>query len=335
MKNVTIYDIAQALGVNPSTVNRALSGRKGVGEALRARIVAYAQEAGYRVNPAAKSLNRKLRIGLVMQHTIGAFERQVLGGVEAAYAELEAMNVVLDSHVVSTAEEYVQSCLDLCVAHCDGVLLFPIRQKEMKDICHSFERAGIPVGTIVSDVEPDMRLFSVHLDGETAGRLAAELLNRFTGGARAAVFTGDPDILIHTELLNGFQGFAQGRFEIASVYTDAADPDAARRNAKRMLEAYDDIGGIFVSTANSAPVCGEVAASGRRIEIIAMDVFAESAEYLRRGVISALMVQQPHDQGYAALWNMVKFLDGYTAPQDMIVQPQVVMRSNLSAFWRE
>ncbi len=334
MKSITIYDIAAAMGVNPSTVNRALSGRKGVGEALRARIAAYAEEAGYRINPAAKSLNRRLRIGLVMQHTIGAFERQILSGIETAYAELEAMNVELDSHVVSTAEEYIQCCSDLREGNCDGVLLFPIR-REMKEICRSFKEAGISIGTVVSDVEHASRLFSIHVDGTTTGRLAAELLDRFTGGAKAAVFTGDPEILIHTELLKGFESFAQGRFEIASVYTDAADPDAARRNVRHMLETYDDIGGVFVSTANSAPVCEEVAASGRRIEIIAMDVFAETAEYLQRGVISALMYQQPRDQGYAALWNMVKFLDGYTSPQDLIVQPQVVMRSSLDAFWRE
>jgi len=334
MKNVTIYDIAKALDVNPSTVNRALSGRKGVGDALRARIVAYAQEAGYRVNPAAKSLNRRLRIGLVMKHTIGAFERQVMDGIEAAYAELEAMSVTLESHLVFSTEEYAQCCAALCEAHYDGVLLFPICQNDMERICRSFNEAGISVGMIVSDVACGQRLFSVHLDGVTTGRLAAELLYRFTGGAKAAVFTGDTDILIHTELMKGFQDYAQGRFEVAAVYADAAEPEAAGRNAKQMLTEHSDIGSVFVSTANSAPVCKEVAASGRRIEIIAMDVFSETAEYLRQGIITALMYQQPRDQGYAALWNMVKFLDGYMPAQDTIVQPQVVMQSNLDAFWR-
>jgi LacI family transcriptional regulator len=332
MKNVTIYDIADALGVNPSTVNRALNGKKGVGEALRTRIVAYAEEAGYRINPAAKSLNRRLRIGLVMQHTVIAFERQILTGVEAAYTELQTINVALESHIVSTEREYLQACVALCEAGCDAALLFPIRQEAMKEICRLFEEAGIPVGTVVSDVSAK-RLFSVHLDGETSGRVAAELLFRFTNCARVAVFTGDRDIPIHTELLDGFESFAQDRFDITSVYSDAADPDAARRNIKEMLKVHSDIGGIFVSTANSAPICEEVATSGRRIAIVAMDVFAETAEYLRRGVISALLYQQPRDQGYIALWNMVKFLDGYMAPQDVIVQPQVVMQSNIDAFW--
>jgi ABC-type sugar transport system substrate-binding protein len=267
-----------------------------------------------------------------MKHTVGAFERQVLEGIEAAYAELTAMNVTLKNYLVSTEERYTKACTTLRETGCDAVLLFPIRQEEMKNICRSFDEAGIPIGTVVSDV-PAKRLFTVHLDGETTGRVVAELLSRFTGAARAAVFTGDPDIPIHTELLRGFEDFAKGRFDIASIYTDTADPDTARRNAKDMLRTYDDVGGIFVSTANSSPICEEIAASGRQIQIVAMDVFAETAEYLRRGVVSALMYQRPRDQGYAALWNMVKFLDGYTSSKDVIVQPQVVMQSNLNAFW--
>jgi LacI family transcriptional regulator len=335
MKNVTIYDIAKALDVNPSTVNRALSGKKGVGEALRERIIAYAGEVGYRINPAAKSLNRRLKIGLVMQHTVSAFEQQVMDGVEAAYAELAAMNVTLERRLTNTREEYEQACAALRDAGCDAMLLGPVRTGSLCDICRMLCEAGIPVGAVVSDVRPAERLFTVHLDGETTGRVAAELLYRFTGGGKAAVFTGDPDIPIHSEILSGFREFASNRFDVAAVYTDATDPDTARHNAKKMLIEHDDIAGIFVSTANSVPVCEQIAASGQPIQIVAMDVFDEVEAYLRRGVISALLYQQPRDQGYIALWNMVKFLDGYTEPKDVIIQPQVVMRSNIDAFRRQ
>lgn len=333
MKNVTIYDISKALNVNPSTVNRALSGKKGVGEAMRKRIIAYANEAGYHINPAAKSLNRKLTIGVVMQHTVSAFEKQVVDGIEQAYAELAAMNVTLERRFTQTREEYEQACAELKEARCDAALLLPVRSGSLGDVCRKLSEAGIAVGAVVSDVRPAKRLFSVHLDGETTGRVAAELLFRFTGGGRAAVFTGDPDIPIHTEILRGFQGFAHGRFNIASVYTDATDPIAARCNALNMLETQPDIGGVFVSTANSVPICEEIHGSGRPITVIAMDVFDESADFLRRGIISALLYQQPRYQGYTALWSMVKYLDGYTAPQDIIIQPQVVMQSNIEVYW--
>jgi LacI family transcriptional regulator len=335
MKNVTIYDIAKALDVNPSTVNRALSGKKGVGEALRTRIVSYANEAGYRTNPAAKSLNRNLKIGLVMQHTVSAFEKQLMDGVEAAYAELAAMNVALESRITQTWEEYEHACGELCDAGADAVLLFPVRTGCLGNLCRMLSESSIAIGAVVSDVSPAQRLFSVHLDGGTTGRVAAELLCRFTNSGKIAVFTGDTDISIHSEILSGFQSFAEKRFDIAAIYTDATDPEEARRNAKRMLLQQGDVKGVFVGTANSIPICEEIEASGRPIQIIAMDIFYEVEEYLRRGVISALLYQQPYEQAYTALWNMVKFLHGYAAPQDVIIQPQVVMQSNIDAFSRQ
>lgn len=334
MKNVTIYDIAKALNVNPSTVNRALNGKNGVGEALRARIASYASAAGYHINPAAKSLNRQLKIGLVMQHSIRAFEDQLLEGIDAAFTELEAMNVTLEKRVVKTREEYEHTCAEFCAEGFNAVLLQPLRQSDMTEIFQAFDKESISVCTIVSDVPQAKRLFSIHLDGKTTGCIAAELLYRFTRGANAVVFTGDTDIPIHEEILRGFQVFAQGRFDITSVYTDSAKPDIARRNVKSVLAEYDDFGSVFVSTANSVPICEEIAASGRSIQVIAMDVFDEVVQYLRRGVISALLYQQPRYQGYMALWNMVKYLDGYLAPRNEIIQPQIVMQSNLGSFWR-
>ena len=55
-KRVTIYDIANELGISASTVTRALNGKRGVGEKLRADIANKAAEMGYRTNRLAKGL---------------------------------------------------------------------------------------------------------------------------------------------------------------------------------------------------------------------------------------------------------------------------------------
>lgn len=56
-KTVKLADIADKLGVSVVTVSKALSGQKGVGEALRQRIIALADEMGYRLPSAAEKIN--------------------------------------------------------------------------------------------------------------------------------------------------------------------------------------------------------------------------------------------------------------------------------------
>ena len=56
MKRISQRDIARILGVNVSTVSRALRGIEGVGEDLRQKIMSLAEDHGYRPNPFAASL---------------------------------------------------------------------------------------------------------------------------------------------------------------------------------------------------------------------------------------------------------------------------------------
>ena len=60
MKKVTMSDIANELGVSTVSVSKALSGREGVSDELRAQIKKKAEEMGYRYNSIAKSMKEGL-----------------------------------------------------------------------------------------------------------------------------------------------------------------------------------------------------------------------------------------------------------------------------------
>ena len=55
-KNITISDVAEALGVSKTTVSRAISGKGRIGEATRQKVLAYIEEHDYKPNVIAKSL---------------------------------------------------------------------------------------------------------------------------------------------------------------------------------------------------------------------------------------------------------------------------------------
>ena len=55
-KNITIGDVAEALGVSKTTVSRAISGKGRIGNATRQRVLDYIEAHNYRPNPMAKGL---------------------------------------------------------------------------------------------------------------------------------------------------------------------------------------------------------------------------------------------------------------------------------------
>ena len=56
--NITISDVAEALGVSKTTVSRAISGKGRIGAATRKRVLEYIQEHDYKPNVIARGLNK-------------------------------------------------------------------------------------------------------------------------------------------------------------------------------------------------------------------------------------------------------------------------------------
>lgn len=87
-KNITIADVAEALGVSKTTVSRAISGKGRIGEATRARVLAYIEEHDYQPNVIAKGLaqSKTYNLCVVMPEHYGmsdlTFFQDCLFGIE-------------------------------------------------------------------------------------------------------------------------------------------------------------------------------------------------------------------------------------------------------------
>jgi DNA-binding LacI/PurR family transcriptional regulator len=99
MKRPTIADVARQAGVTKAAVSFALNGQPGVSAATRERIVAIAEEIGFRPSSAARALSdgRAGAMGLVIDRparTLGIepYFMQLLSGIQA---ELTARHVTL------------------------------------------------------------------------------------------------------------------------------------------------------------------------------------------------------------------------------------------------
>ncbi|HOK83776.1 MAG TPA: LacI family DNA-binding transcriptional regulator, partial [Pseudothermotoga sp.] len=84
---ISLKDIAKELGVNVSTVSRALNGKSGVSDELRKRIVEFAKMKGYSPDLAAVGLKKgKTKIvGVLIPDIANPFFAQILRGMERVF----------------------------------------------------------------------------------------------------------------------------------------------------------------------------------------------------------------------------------------------------------
>lgn len=148
---VTIKDVAAAIGVSASTVSRAFSRPEKVDEETRRRIVAAADELGYRPNKAARALNtgRTGCIGAVLPDLENPFFAGVLKGIEQAEDEFGYQTLVADTGEHEVSE---RRAIEALAPHVDGLLLCSSRLDDDEILTINQQRRVVLVNRAVGDL---------------------------------------------------------------------------------------------------------------------------------------------------------------------------------------
>ena len=144
-RGATIRDVAVAAGVSPSTVSHALSGKRGISEPVKERIVAAVRELDYRPSLYAQAM--KGQTGLV-----GAVVDDTGNPGTSRYLEVLSAALTRESlcAVVGLAGRGRERGLELLRRFssglCDGVInLLPAVSPSCLSVCWAAPRAGVLV----------------------------------------------------------------------------------------------------------------------------------------------------------------------------------------------
>ncbi|WP_291277727.1 LacI family DNA-binding transcriptional regulator [Galactobacter sp.] len=142
----TISDVAQAAGVGRATVARTLGGYGAVSERTRIKVLAAAEELGYRPNSVARSMatRRTQTIGVVLADVANPFFAEVLRGISATTSQ-HGYDVLLISSEEEAERE--RAAVDVLVNKLvDGMILAPSggRRASVSHLAVLGER-GIPL----------------------------------------------------------------------------------------------------------------------------------------------------------------------------------------------
>ena len=194
MKRISQREIANLLGVNVSTVSRALRGLEGVSQELRQKILSLAKEHGYRPNPFAVSLryDTTRTIGIVVPDVSFNHYAHIVKRIEAEARKVGYMCIITDS---DDKYENEKNCIDLLVnMHVEGIII--CLAQETTDFSHIQHLRRIHMPVVLFDRDADIDISSVIINDAESDR---EVTNRLIdGGAKRIAFLGGPNKMKQT-----------------------------------------------------------------------------------------------------------------------------------------
>lgn len=180
----TIYDVAAACGVAPSTVSRAFSRPGRVNAETAARIRQVAEEMGYRANPLARALptGRTSLLALVVSDVTNPFFFQIIRGAELAADEADHTLLVADVLESATTE---RKALERVIPLVEGVVLGTSRMSDQTIRLLAQQRPTVVLNRVLTGIP------SVVTDNARGMRRAMEHLGEL--GHRSVAYAAGPE----------------------------------------------------------------------------------------------------------------------------------------------
>jgi LacI family transcriptional regulator len=219
-KKITIKDIAKEIGVDPSTVSKALRKQSDISVEMQKKIKKFADKLGYRPNLLAKSLINKrsnilgviipdLRISFFSEATRGIYEEATKNGYETI--------LLVHDENIENEKRKLEFLSDINV---DGILLNAVDETSNLDLYKKLQAEGIKI------VCWDRKLKNSNFNSVTINdkKASFELTNKLIESGRRKILFIGPNTGIPV---------AQDRFE---GYLEALKENNIRVKKKLILE---------------------------------------------------------------------------------------------------
>ncbi|MBA9004204.1 LacI family DNA-binding transcriptional regulator [Thermomonospora cellulosilytica] len=260
--SVTIRDVAQASGVHVSTVSRTFSAPHLVNAETRTRVLAVAEQLGYRPNRAARSLTtgRTNNIGLIVADLANPFFPPLIKAAQAAARRQDYHLFVADTDENPAEEE------DLVLAfskQVDGIVLCSPRlsnkalEKLAKRVPFVLVNRRIRgLTTVVMDVAQGARAAMEHLAGLGHRRVAlvSGPSGSWTSGEIRKAVLETPDL--ETVVIGPNSPTEEGGLAVAAQVAEAGVTGVLAYNDLVAIGLIEGLGALGVGVPGDISVIG-------------------------------------------------------------------------------
>ena len=255
VNKVTIHDIARALGIDSSTVSRALNNSSRVTQKTKDNIIKKAEELGYQRNLLASNLRKRVTntIGVVVPRISRHFFASVIQGVEET-AYMAGYNVLICQSLEQLERE--KQIIETLVANrVDGVLISISMETMDYNHIEGLKNGGFP-----------LVFFDRHCNIPGTNNV---LIDDFKGGFDATQhligmgcknvvhFSGPQELEIYKNRFKGYKAALKKNnlpYKKEYVISSRLMEHDGSENAKKLLDSHLDFDGIF--SANDVAAIG-------------------------------------------------------------------------------
>lgn len=339
MKKTTIHQIAKALGIDSSTVSRALNDSDRVKQKTKERVIKKAKELGYTRNILASNLrrNKSNTIGVVVPRVSRYFFSSAIAGIEEA-AYKSGYNVIICQSFEQRDREQ-KIIRNLIANRVDGILISV--SMETEDGPHLLEcvEKGTPLVFFDRHVRALKNTGRVLIDDTLGGFEATEHL--IQKGCRKIVhFSGPQQLEIYKNRLQGYK-LALRKYKYPYqeelVFTSRLMESDGRAMAQMLLENFAAVDGIF--SANDVAAIGAIKYLKSRGKQIPEDmaIVGFSNEPISEIIEPSLTTvdQSGEKMGQLAcglLLEKIAHKDTLTAEKTIILNPRLIARDSTNRF---
>lgn len=326
-KEVTIYDIAEHLGLSPSTISRGLKGHFTVSLKTQKKIISTAEAMGYRTNMFAASLRRKRTntIGVIIPRLNSFFMSQVIAGMEKVTNEA-GYNLII-SQSLEDMDKEARNVKTMFANRVDGLLISLAETTTNTDHFNLLMDKSVPV-LFFDRVPANDNLPSVVINNELAGyQITRHLIEQ--GAKNIVHITGNLLRNVYADRLEGYKkALAEHHIPYHKEYILVNDlsESAGIQAAGKIIDLKADA--VFAANDNCAASCmNELKRLGAKIP---QDmVFAGfNNDMISRNVDPPLTtINYPgFEMGEIAARNLLDHLEGRS---NIYLTTHVTLKSNL------
>lgn len=255
-KEITIYDIAKALEISPTTVSRALNDHPAVNSNTKQRIFDTATQMGYRLNMFASNLRTKRTntIGVIVPRLNSTFMSSVIAGMEKVANEA-GYNLVI-SQSLETVEKEIANATTMFNSRVDGLLVSLAYNTENIDHFKPFIKKKIPV-LFYDRIFEHEKITGIIIDNiQSAYKATQHLIDQ---GCKDIVhITGNLKRNVYSDRLKGYKYAIMDHdiaFHNSNVIVNNLSEEDGINAAMQILDREQLPDGIFVANDSCAISC--------------------------------------------------------------------------------